>query len=131
VKFTQGGPAKYANRAHVAWDSVQYQGIPHGHFHGPVIDAAEFRAAVRKIKATKGWTWREIGVRGGWGPGRLNGVMFGRQRWILRDSARVFLRKVAGMPEPLSAWERRQHEQEIKSGRRAGAEIRRRYMEVG
>jgi hypothetical protein len=131
VKFTQGGPAKYANRAHIAWDRSLYQGIPHGHIHGGVVNADDFRAAVRRIKATKGWTWREMGARGGWGVGRLNGVMYGDRKWVLEETARVFLRKVAGMPEPLTAWERRQHEQEIKSGRRAGAEIRRRYMEVG
>lgn len=123
------GPNRYLNRQHAVWG--RHRGMTPERF-GPVIDVELFRTAVRRIQNTKGWTNNETALRGGWSPGRLRGVMYGKRRQaILETTARAFLRRLAGMPGELTPWERRNIEAMRKSGRRASVEIEQRYMRKG
>ena len=84
---------------------------------GGTITADEFRQALRKVKANKGWTWDELARQGGVSPGRIRSLMFGQQKLVTRDWATDFLRRLAGLSAPPTPYQLKQWKLDAKAGR--------------
>lgn len=71
----------------------------------------DVRAAIRKLKTAKGWTWDEMGKAGGVSPHYLRNIgngTCGQKQGHRREYIVSMLRRMSGMSEPPSAYELKQ-----------------------
>lgn len=103
VRYSRYGPQKFVNRAHSYWHRkyvsygfmVQQEKLKY-------IEGDRFAAALRRIMADKGYSQRELARRGGWQYGEVTNFLYGRKTRITETRAKSFLRRVAGLAEPLT-----------------------------
>lgn len=75
---------------------------------GETIAVEDFRKALRKIKAQKGWTWEEMATAGGISKAHMHSILWHSRRQRVRVPwARDFLRRVAGLPAPITMHQER------------------------
>lgn len=103
VGINDKGPKVFVNRAHQGWARRGSTWERSGS-----IEIEKFRAAVRKIKESKGWTWTEMAAHGGWSHGMLKCYMADkRYNSVGLDVATSFLRRCAGMAGEMSTHQKR------------------------
>jgi transcriptional regulator with XRE-family HTH domain len=123
TKFSaSSGINKYLNRQHVAYDK-DYSVITklgNDKRQEGNIPIEDFRAAVKKIKAQKGWSYSEMARRGGQSEGWLSCYMFDdRLQTVGKDTASLFLRRCAGLPAPPSRFQERQARKIVPNAEKA------------
>lgn len=124
VHFCTRGPNKYVNRAHVAWDrsasgSSEAAKLARREMQlKRNIPIEKWRAAVRKIKAERGWTCEEIAHRGGWSLNNYRSWMYSTRVNTIGQTGVDFLRRLAGLPAPATAWQIRQRDESAKRMRK-------------
>jgi len=112
VRMGTRGYTAYVNRAHRTWDRQASGGYAEmsqvAHTKDMGIPIETFRKAIRSLQDEKLWSLREVAERGGQQPGWLHNYMYSdRVRSIGEDTARSFLRRIAGMGEKPSRFQQR------------------------
>lgn len=124
------GPNKYINGQHMSWDqqsmkSEQFKAIHVKTREAHGIPIEQFRAALRKIKAQKGMTWAQMAEAGGQSRGWIMSYMFDHKRLVSinKDTATLFLQKLAGVGTPPSKHQERTAPKQIARTNMAIAKI--------
>lgn len=88
------------------------------------IPIEQFRSAMLKMKADKGWTLRQIADAGGVNYGHFKYLMYDkRPKHVTRAFVEPFLKRIAGMPMPPSVWQLKQMNAEIMKDRQMAATL--------
>lgn len=108
--LNRSGFQTFVDRQHQAW-AKDYRVVSAARAEVDLargVPIEQFRTAIRKIQADKGWSLLEIAARGGQQPGWLNSYMYGdRAKTIGRETARMFFARIAGLPVEPSPWLKR------------------------
>lgn len=109
VRFgvTRGKPNRFV-RNHQPRDAAPLIAYKQG-LSAQGIPIEDFRQAVRKVKATKGWSWSQMAARVGITPGAMHSLMFNAsQRSVSHERARDFFARLAGKPMPMTPLQKRE-----------------------
>lgn len=123
VPFSNAGPQKFVNRAHQQWFTagtlIDCTWERQRRLREENIPIEKFSAAVFKMREAKGWSTNEMSVKGGYTPGWLNSRIYNKKaRYIRRETAENFLRRLSGMAAPSTPYQRKlAHEADLARAR--------------
>lgn len=110
VRIGVSKPQQYVNRQHQAWDKnyAALSLIANMAKTKDNIPIEQFRVAIKKLKAQKGWTYAQMAELGGQQPGWLHSYMYSdKQHTIGRRVATAFLSRLAGISTVATKHEQR------------------------
>lgn len=119
VKFdSRGNPRTYAAQNHHMRVSAMREKVIKAHERrAEELDAIpidKFRAAVRKVKEDRGWSWRQMAEAGGWNYNHIKSTMYDKRlKTINRKIGEDFFKRIQGIPTEPSKYMQRQAQRDM------------------